>query len=85
MARIRTTKPEIFWSEDLAACDDTAMVTFQGLLAQADDSGRFLAHPAISAGVAWPLRTEHTLAHVARDLDQMETVGTFRRRQGGAA
>ncbi|MCY0942400.1 hypothetical protein [Streptomyces antarcticus] len=85
MARIRTIKPEMFWSEDLAACDVTAMVTFQRLLTRAGDSGRFLAHPAITAGVAWPLRIEHAPAHVARDLDQLAAVGIFRRRQGGAA
>ncbi|MFJ7589527.1 hypothetical protein ACIQZO_19525 [Streptomyces sp. NPDC097617] len=82
MARIRTIKPEMFWSEDLAACDVTAMVTFQGLLVQADDSGRFLAHPAIIAGLVWPLRIEHTPTHVARDLDQLETVGIICRYTG---
>ncbi|MCX5583034.1 hypothetical protein [Streptomyces erythrochromogenes] len=82
MARIRTIKPEMFWSEDLAACDVTAMVTFQGLLTQADDSGRFLAHPAIIAGLVWPLRIEHTPAHVARDLDQLAAVGIVCRYTG---
>lgn len=82
MARIRTIKPEMFWSEDLAACDVTAMVTFQGLLTQADDSGRFLAHPAIIAGQVWPLRIEHTPAHVARDLDQLAAVGIICRYTG---
>ncbi|MCY0940189.1 MULTISPECIES: hypothetical protein [Streptomyces] len=82
MARIRTIKPEMFWSEDLAACDVTAMVTFQGLLTQADDSGRFLAHPAIIAGLVWPLRIEHTPAHVARDLDQLAAVGIICRYTG---
>lgn len=82
MARIRTIKPEMFWSEDLAACDITAMVTFQGLLTQADDSGRFLAHPAIIAGFVWPLRIEHTPAHVARDLDQLAAVGIICRYTG---
>ncbi|MER5567222.1 hypothetical protein ABT083_13590 [Streptomyces goshikiensis] len=82
MARIRTIKPEMFWSEDLAACDVTAMVTFQGLLTQADDSGRFLGHPAIIAGLVWPLRIEHTPAHVARDLDQLAAAGIICRYTG---
>lgn len=65
MARIRTIKPEAFESEDLAAVDVTAMVTFFGLLTQADDSGRFRDHPAVIAGRLWALRPEHTPAHVA--------------------
>ncbi|WP_371589107.1 hypothetical protein [Streptomyces virginiae] len=82
MARIRTIKPEMFWSEDLASCDVTAMVTFAGLLTQADDSGRFLAHPAIIAGFVWALRIEHTPAHVARDLDQLAAAGIICRYTG---
>lgn len=82
MARIRTIKPEMFLSEDLASCDVTAMVTFAGLLTQADDSGRFLAHPAIIAGFVWPLRIEHTPAHVARDLDQLAAAGIICRYTG---
>ncbi|MFB6518440.1 hypothetical protein [Streptomyces sp. NPDC056401] len=71
MARIRTIKPEAFESEDLAAVDVTAVLTFFGLLTQADDSGRFRDHPAIIAGRLWALRPEHTPAHVAHDLEQL--------------
>ncbi|MFB6859503.1 hypothetical protein ACFCZQ_07815 [Streptomyces virginiae] len=75
MARIRTIKPEMFLSEDLASVDISAMVTFIGLLTQADDNGRFLAHPAIIAGFLWALRAEHTPEHVANDLEQLEAAG----------
>lgn len=71
MARIRTIKPEAFESEDLASVDVTAMVTFFGLLTQADDHGRFRDHPAIIAGRLWALRADHNPADVARDLDQL--------------
>ncbi|WP_432114693.1 hypothetical protein [Streptomyces sp. S1] len=71
MARIRTLKPEAFESDDLGAVDVTAMVTFFGLLTQADDSGRHRDHPAIIAGRIWPVREEHTPAHVAVDLEQL--------------
>ncbi|MCC0094648.1 hypothetical protein K7B10_07595 [Streptomyces flavotricini] len=75
MARIRTIKPEMFLSEDVASVDISAMVTFIGLLTQADDNGRFLAHPAIIAGFLWALRAEHTPEHVANDLEQLEAAG----------
>lgn len=82
MSRIRTVKPEMWWSEDLASVSVTAMVTFIGLLTQADDSGRFLAHPAIIAGRLWALRAEHTPAHVANDLEQLEGAGLICRYTG---
>ncbi|MFD4374795.1 hypothetical protein [Streptomyces sp. NPDC058527] len=75
MARIRTIKPEAFESEDLAAVSVTAMVTFFGLLTQADDSGRFRDHAAIIAGRLWALRADHTPANVAIDLEQLAEAG----------
>ncbi|MFD3756683.1 hypothetical protein [Streptomyces sp. NPDC058622] len=82
MARIRTIKPEAFESEDLASVDVTAMVTFFGLLTQADDHGRFRNHPAIIAGRLWALRADHTPADVARDLDQLAGAGLICRYTG---
>ncbi|MEW1633536.1 hypothetical protein AB0469_05645 [Streptomyces sp. NPDC093801] len=82
MARIRTIKPEAFESEDLAAVDVTAVLTFFGLLTQADDSGRFRDHPAIIAGRLWALRPEHTPAHVAQDLEQLAAAGLVCRYTG---
>ncbi|MGW7304407.1 hypothetical protein ACWGI1_02370 [Streptomyces sp. NPDC054835] len=71
MARIRTIKPEAWESEDLAAVDVTAVVTFLGLLTHADDAGRHRDLPAIIAGRLWALRPNHTPAHVANDLEQL--------------
>lgn len=82
MARIRTIKPEAFESEDLASVDVTAMVTFFGLLTQADDSGRFRDHPAIIAGRLWALRADHTPANVAVDLEQLADAGLICRYTG---
>ncbi|RST03511.1 hypothetical protein EF904_20970, partial [Streptomyces sp. WAC05950] len=82
MARIRTIKPEAFESEDLAGVDVTAVLTFFGLLTQADDSGRFRDHSAIIAGRLWALRPEHTPAHVARDLEQLAEAGLVCRYTG---
>jgi hypothetical protein len=82
MARIRTIKPEIWESEDIASVSVTALVTFVGLLTQADDEGRFRDHPAIIAGRIWALRQDHTPAHVARDLEELATAGLICRYTG---
>ncbi|MET9544187.1 hypothetical protein ABZY36_02575 [Streptomyces sp. NPDC006627] len=82
MARIRTVKPEMFESESLAECSVTAMLTFIGLLTQADDSGRHRDHPAIIAGRLWALRPEHTATHVAQDLEELAAAGLICRYTG---
>lgn len=82
MARIRTVKPEMFESESLAECSVTAMLTFIGLLTQADDTGRHRDHPAIIAGRLWALRPEHTAAHVAQDLEELAAAGLICRYTG---
>ncbi|MEU3499379.1 hypothetical protein ABZ726_00965 [Streptomyces hundungensis] len=82
MARIRTVKPEMFESESLAECSVTAMLTFIGLLTQADDSGRHRDHPAIITGRLWALRPEHTATHVAQDLEELAAAGLICRYTG---
>lgn len=82
MARIRTIKPEMFESEALAECSVTAMLTFIGLMTQADDAGRHRDHPAIIAGRLWALRPDHTPAHVARDLEELAAAGLICRFTG---
>ncbi len=82
MARIRTVKPEMFESESLAECSVTAMLTFIGLLTQADDSGRHRDHPAIIAGRLWALRPEHTATHVAQNLEELAAAGLICRYTG---
>lgn len=71
MARIRTIKPEAFFSESLAEVSVEAERTFFGLLTQADDHGRHRDNAAIIAGLLWPLRAEHTSVHVEDDLHQL--------------
>lgn len=82
MARIRTVKPEMFESESLAECSVTAMLTFIGLLTQADDTGRHRDHPAIITGRLWALRPEHTATHVAQDLEELAAAGLICRYTG---
>ncbi|MEU3188817.1 hypothetical protein ABZ707_32150 [Streptomyces sp. NPDC006923] len=82
MARIRTIKPEMFESESLAECSVTAMLTFIGLMTQADDAGRHRDHPAIIAGRLWALRPEHTPTDVAGDLEELAAAGLICRFTG---
>ncbi|MFF0448074.1 hypothetical protein ACFYT4_16975 [Streptomyces sp. NPDC004609] len=82
MARIRTVKPELFESEDIASVSVTAVLTFIGLLTLSDDSGRCRDHPAIIAGRLWALRPEHTPGHVARDLEELAAAGLICRYTG---
>lgn len=71
MARIRTIKPELFYSESLARVTLTAERTFVGLLTQADDHGRLRYNAAVLNGALWPLRPEHTVADLKQDVDDL--------------
>lgn len=82
MARIRTVKPELFTSESIAECTVTSVLTFIGLLTQADDQGRHRDNAAIIAGALWPLRAEHTPVHVEDDLQQLANAGLICRYTG---
>ncbi|MFI1953142.1 hypothetical protein ACH437_15035 [Streptomyces xinghaiensis] len=82
MARIRTIKPEAFFSESLAEVSVNAERTFFGLLTQADDQGRFRDNAAIINGLLWPLRAEHTAVHAAEDLQQLTDAGLICRYTG---
>ncbi|MFF5971475.1 hypothetical protein ACFY7C_08080 [Streptomyces sp. NPDC012769] len=83
MARIRTTKPEAFSSESLAAVSLSAERTFFGLLTQADDQGRFRDQAAVIAGQLWSLRREHGPEAVEDDLIQLDDAGLICRYEGG--
>lgn len=82
MARIRTIKPEAFFSESLAEVTVEAERTFFGLLTQADDHGRHRDNAAIIAGLLWPLRAEHNSVKVEDDLQQLANAGLVCRYTG---
>ncbi|MFJ6574150.1 hypothetical protein ACIQNU_42845 [Streptomyces sp. NPDC091292] len=82
MARIRTIKPEAFFSESLAEVSVEAERTFFGLLTQSDDHGRHRDNAAIIAGLLWPLRAERTSVHVEDDLQQLANAGLICRYTG---
>src|SRR3954468_5333253 len=82
MARIRTIKPEAFASESLAAVSLSTERTFFGLLAQADDHGRFRDQPAVIAGLLWSLCPGHGPLGVEDDLTQIHAAELICRYQG---
>jgi hypothetical protein len=72
MARIRTVKPEFFEDARLAAdLTITERLFYIGLWCQADDEGRFLAHPRRLLGAIFPYDrglTEDSLSDSLRTL-----------------
>lgn len=82
MSRIRTIKPELFFSESLSRVSLTAERTFLGLFSVADDRGRFRDDARIIYGRLWVTRTEQTPAGVEDDLRQLETEGLICRYTG---
>ncbi len=54
MARIRTVKPDLWHSEDLADVSLEARLTFIGLITQADDDGRMKGSPRRIKGKVFP-------------------------------
>ncbi|WP_369392783.1 hypothetical protein AB5J72_38310 [Streptomyces sp. CG1] len=82
MARIRTIKPELFINDRCNEVSVTALLTYIGLLPQADDHGRHRDNAAIIGGVIWPMRAEHTAVHVEDDLTQLAIAGLICRYTG---
>lgn len=66
--RIRTVKPELFTSEDVAALPLPTMVSWIGLWTQCDDWGRAQDTAKVLNGALWPLRVEHTWEDMEEDL-----------------
>lgn len=83
MARIRTIKPDAFWSETLAEVSVATERTFVGLLTQADDKGRFKDRAAMLNGQLWSLRPEHKVTDMRDDLDDLCRVGLLCRYERG--
>ncbi|MET8136320.1 hypothetical protein ABZV24_31015 [Streptomyces sp. NPDC005251] len=83
MARIRTIKPEAFFSESLAMVSLSAERTFFGLLTQADDHGRFRDQAAVIAGLLWSLRPGHGPMGVEDDLVQLQDAELICRYEAG--
>ncbi|WP_329174379.1 hypothetical protein [Streptomyces sp. NBC_01477] len=82
MPRIRTIKPELFINDRCNEVSVTALLTFIGLLPQADDWGRYRDNAAIIGGVIWPQRAEHTAVHIEEDLIQLANAGLICRYTG---
>lgn len=63
MARIRTVKPELWQSEELAVVSEPAMLLAIGLLNHADDEGYFKANPGLVKAAIFPLREPSVSVH----------------------
>lgn len=74
MARIRTYKPELFKSLDVAALPLRARWTWLGLWSQCDDHGRFQDILQLIKAEVWPL-DDVSLRDVAEDLDTLDRHG----------
>lgn len=76
MARIRTIKPEFWTSESLAPLSRDARLLLVGLVSQADDEGRFRAHPRLLAGSVLPFDVEAPTL-IPGWLAEIEATGTI--------
>ena len=76
MARIRTIKPE-FWGDYRMAQELSRdeRLFYVALWNQADDEGRFLAHPRRLLGAVFPYDEDITAKHVRGWLDKLAATG----------
>jgi hypothetical protein len=84
--RIRTVKPSLWTSEDMAELSDAALLLAIGLLNFADDEGYFSANVALIRAAIFPLRKTPGLDALIAELVQVRYVelatGTDGRRYG---
>ncbi|MBC7644267.1 MAG: hypothetical protein H7123_04015 [Thermoleophilia bacterium] len=73
--RIRTIKPTMWHSEDLADVSMPAHLLFVGMISNADDEGRLKATAKILQSTVFPLRDEVTLGDCEAWLWELEAAG----------
>lgn len=71
MARIRTIKPDIWQSEPLGSVSIEAMLTFVGLITQADDDGRLRGSVGRLRATLFPYKPTLDTARVSEWLDEL--------------
>lgn len=79
--RIRTTKPEFWASEDIAALDWETRLLFIGLWSYVDDNGVGVDHPKLILASLFPLDEDprDSLAKVSRGLQTLSDRGLVER------
>ena len=79
MARIRTLKPTIWESEQVAEVSLRARLTFIGLITQADDEGRLKGSPRRIKGKLFPYdeTTAEEVDALLTELSQNELIIRF--------
>lgn len=75
MARIRTIKPELWASEQIADCSRDARLLFIGLLNFCDDNGIHQNAPRRLKAEVFPHDNDVTAHHVANWLDELTGAG----------
>lgn len=78
MGRIRSIKPEFWWSRTVGNLTERQMLTFIGLWNFADDYGLVEADYDYLAGMIW-LRKQWTASDVEADMDRLVKVGLVER------
>lgn len=78
MARIRSLKPEIVEDQALGRCSIGAQLTFDRLITQADDHGRFRASPELLKGKLFPYLVDLTTREVGGWVDELVDAGVVR-------
>ena len=74
MARIRTIKPTLWQSEQLATVTRDARLLFIGLISHADDDGRLRGAPALIRSEVFPYDDDLTVDMIDVLLDALEAV-----------
>lgn len=74
MPRIRSLKPEIWSSQSIGRLSRDARLMLIGIITQADDHGRFVAHESALAAAVFPYDSDR-LRVVRRTLPELEKEG----------
>ena len=77
VARIRSVKPGLFGSYNLAKVPVEARYLFVGLFCEADDDGRMIDSPKRLTGIVFPHDVRVTERKVSGWLDQLEGIGSI--------
>lgn len=75
---IRTLKRSFFTDERLCSVPRAVRLTFQGLIANADDYGRLRADPRLLKAAIYPLDDDITSADMRKEIEQLEAIGCVR-------
>ena len=82
MARIRSVKPNLFASYNLAKVPIEARFLFIGLFCEADDDGQLIDSPKRIAGAIFPHDEKVTERKIDAWLEDLQVIGSILRYEG---